>query len=175
MNKQRLLWWIIFLCSLIVLWLALTGVLYISIASNPEFFAFMIGLTGFWLFANRLIFGFGAIANTVYDYLENSNDVNKEKIAEKSHHQLLNLENYTVPSLILLWKGAFEPYRYTYYFAFFFTVALDILFELQILVIPSVSSIIKGFMLGAAIPTLLVWALELMSGYYLNRMILEKV
>ena len=74
----------------------------------------------------------------------------------------------------MLWKGSLEPYRYTYYFAFFFALALDILFELQILIIPSVSTVIKAFMLGAAIPTLFVWALELMANYYIRRMLFEK-
>ena len=68
MNKQRLVWWIIFIISLI----ALTGIFYFSlnIAANPEASAFVIGAIGFWLFGNRLIFGFGAITDTVNKFLK---------------------------------------------------------------------------------------------------------
>ena len=169
MNKERIVWWGIFIISLIILYLS---IFYMSlyVTSNPETFAFVFGGLGFWLFANRLIFGYGSIVDSINKFIEDK-EIDKKKLAEKSHHHLLNLDDYSIPALFILWKGSIEPYRYTYYFAFFFTLALDLLFETHVLTMSYVAIDIKAFMLGASIPTLLVWGLDLLSNHYINKML----
>jgi hypothetical protein len=59
---ERVFWWsffVLFLGTLIV------GALFLpaAVSSSPEIAAFLLGLLGFWLFANRLIFGYAQIAN----------------------------------------------------------------------------------------------------------------
>ncbi len=172
MNKERAVWWGIFIISLIILYLS---IFYMSlyVTSNPESFAFLFGGLGFWLFANRLIFGYGSIVDSINKYIENEK-IDKQKLAEKSNHHLMNLYDFSIPSLFVLWKGAIEPYRYTYYFAFFFTLALDILFETHVFTISYIAVSIKAFMLGASIPTLIVWGLDLLSNHSINKMLAER-
>ncbi len=173
MKKEKILWWIVAIISGIALGLALWGIFAFSIlvANNPESSAFVIGCFGFFLFANRLIFGFTGITNTAIKVIENR-EIDKNKLAEKCHHHLQNLNEFSNISLLYMWKGALEPFKYTYFFAFFLIFAFDILFELQILTMTTIAPVIKGFMFGAAIPTLIVWGLELMANFYLNQTLL---
>ena len=78
---QRVLWWIVFgiFAAVIVLGIFLFSLV---IAAHPEAAAFVIGFFGFWLFANRLIFGYGGIANTAKAFLDGEIP-DKSEIAQK--------------------------------------------------------------------------------------------
>jgi len=67
MSKERLVWWAVFLTAAFLIALLTFGVVAMTavLAASPELAAFLLGLAGFWLFANRLIFGYGSLVASV--------------------------------------------------------------------------------------------------------------
>ncbi|MEO2083180.1 MAG: hypothetical protein ABGX12_04045 [Desulfurobacteriaceae bacterium] len=160
---QRAVWWI----ALTLFSLTIAFGLFLmtaSVAANPEAAAFILGLLGFWLFANRLIFGYGAISNTAEKVIEGE-DVNKEEIAEKvakspEAAKAQKLEELEAAALLSMWYGVLEPFKYAYYLGFFLLFLVAALCELNILSSVIFGPVVEAVTLGAAVPTLLVWSLE---------------
>ncbi|NPA15174.1 MAG: hypothetical protein GXO44_01340 [Deferribacteres bacterium] len=174
---QRFIWWVVFLLFTAFVLLSIF-VLTTTVAANPEAVAFVISLMGFWLFANRLIFGFGGIANAASAFVRGE-VVDKDrivgKIAADSHMgRLQKLYELEVVALLGMWRSGLEAFKYTYYFAFFIVLLIATLFELNVISSLVFGPVVKAFMFGAAVPTLIVWGLELLSNYYLAKA-LEKV
>jgi len=167
--KEKILWWSVFLSLACLVAFTVLGV--VSLAENvfwsPETFAFVVGLFGFWLFANRLIFGYSGIievAKAIIDKREE--EVEKEKIGQKAGVSSENVNEYSLQALLFMWKSYLEPFKFSFFLAFFLILALNLLFELNIITFVSVAPVVKAFFLGSAIPALFVWSLELMATYY---------
>ncbi len=169
---ERVVWWIAL--TLFILSIALgLFVLAVTVASNPEAAAFVLGLLGFWLFANRLIFGFGQIANLASSFVEGE-EVEKEEVAKKvaqspQEAKLRGLEELSVAALLAIWRSSLEPFKYAYYLGFFLLFLFALMFELNIISSLVIGPVVEALTLGASIPTVLVWGLELLSGYYLSK------
>ena len=173
---QRVLWWIAFglFIAVIVLGIFLFSLV---IAAHPEAAAFVIGFLGFWLFANRLIFGYGGIANAAKAFLDGEIP-DKSEIAQKiakspEAAQLQKLEDLSVAALLSMWLSSLEPFKYAYYLGFFLVFLIATLFELNIISSIVIGPIAEAVMLGAAIPTLLVWGLELLASYYVGKAVVK--
>ncbi len=169
MRAEKILWWILgllFLAGSILIFFHLLA-LGVIIAAYPEFAAFFVGLLGFWLFANRLIFGYGSLANTAAAFLKGK-DFTKEDILSKFKQPVSKVEDFTVGSLLALWQSSLEPFKYAYYLAFFLVFICAMLFEMDLLGgwLPGVAA--KGMMLGAAVPSLLVFGLDLLADHYVT-------
>ncbi len=164
MRGEKFLWWIFFILFVAFLILG-TLVFSAVIIENPVAAAFFLGLTGFWLFANRLIFGFAGITDTANTLLKGG-EVDREKIASYSREPHERVKDLSLISLLILWRNYLEPYRYAYYIAFFLTFIISMLFQLNIIQ-SYAGTIAKGIMFGASVPTLIVWALDLFSKAYL--------
>ena len=169
MSKEKFLWWSVFTILAGAIALSFLGLFSLTtiIAVNPEATAFFIGFAGFWLFANRLIFGYGLLANIAKAFLD-GRELNKEKIAQKANHPIEKLEEIGIVSLLVMWKNYLEPFKYAYYLGFFLVFTIALLFELNIIASITVAPIAKGLMLGSAIPTVIVWGLELIANSYLT-------
>ncbi len=175
---QRVLWWIVFgiFIAVIVLGIFLFSLV---IAAHPEAAAFVIGFLGFWLFANRLIFGYGGIANAAKAFLDGEIP-DKSEIAQKiakspEAAQLQKLEDLSVAALLSMWLSSLEPFKYAYYLGFFLVFLIAALFELNIISSIVIGPVAEAVTLGAAIPTLLVWGLELLAGYYVGQALVKAV
>lgn len=175
---QRFLWWIAFgiFIAVIVLGIFLFSLV---IAAHPEAAAFVIGFLGSWLFANRLIFGYGGIANSAKAFLDGEVP-DKSEIAQKVAKsqeavQLQKLEDLSVAALLSMWLSSLEPFKYAYYIGFFLVFLISILFKLNILSSLVVGPVAEAVTLGAAIPTLLVWGLELLASYYVGQALAKAV
>ncbi len=173
---ERIVWWIT-----LILFAALIGLgiffLAAAVASNPETAAFVLGLLGFWLFANRLIFGFGQIANFSSSFVEGE-ELNKEEITQKvakspEEAKVKGLEKLGVAALLAMWRSSLEPFKYAYYLAFFLLFLFAVLFELNVISSLVFGSIVEALTLGAAVPTVLVWGLELLADYYLSKALIK--
>jgi len=173
---ERVIWWIalaLFTAIVLLGFFILAAV----VAAKPETAAFALGFLGFWLFANRLLFGFGQIANIASALIEGE-EVDPKEVAKKvAKHpleaKLRGLEELGVATLLAMWRGALEPFKYAYYLGFFLVFLFTILFELNIISSIVFGPIVKAITLGAAIPTVLVWGLEMLADRYLA-MALEK-
>jgi len=169
---ERIVWWIALILFGIIVALGLFF-LAAAVASNPETAAFVLGLLGFWLFANRLIFGFAQIANLSSSFLQGE-EVSKEEVAKKvvkreEEVELKGLKELSVAALLATWRSALEPFKYAYYLGFFLVFLLAVLFELNIISSLLFGPVVEAITLGAAIPTVLVWGLELLADYYLAK------
>jgi hypothetical protein len=174
MNKERLVWWLFFAAFVLFIVLMVTGIFALTpfIAANPEVGAFLIGFIIFWLFANRLIFGYGAIADVSNAlYKEEEAKLDKEEIAKKTGKPIEELEHLSEVSIIMLWKGYLEPFKYALFLGFALVFSFALLFGLNIVTSLTVAPIAEGFMLGAAIPGLIVWIMELIADYYVAALI----
>ena len=74
-----------------------------------------------------------------------------------------------------MWLSSLEPFKYAYYFGFFLVFLIAALFELNIISSIVIGPIAEAVMLGAAIPTLIVWGLELLAGYYVGQVLVKAV
>lgn len=169
---KKILWWITLILFILII---LLGTFFLStlVAANPEAVAFLLGFLGFWLFANRLIFAFSQIANAA-NSVASGEVVEKEEIAKnlvkrEEEVKLRNLTELSVAALLSMWRGALEPFKYAYYLAFFLLLLFSILFELNVISSLVFGPIVEALTLGAAIPTVLVWGLELLADYYLTK------
>ena len=167
---ERKVWWI-------VLFLLLIGILLgyfllaATVAQHPEAAAFTLGLFGFWLFANRLIFGFGQIANIASNFVRGE-EVNKTALARKiakseEESKIRGFEELSAAALLSMWKQILEPFKYTYYLGFFLILVVALIFKLHLASSIIFGPIAEALTLGAAIPTVLVWGLELLADHYL--------
>ncbi|WP_456456199.1 hypothetical protein [Thermovibrio sp.] len=173
---ERILWWITLALFILVVVLG-TFFLAALVATNPEATAFLLGFLGFWLFANRLIFAFSQIANAASS-VASGELVEKEEIAKKlvkreEEVKLRNLTELSVAALLSMWRGALEPFKYAYYLAFFLLLLFSVLFELNVISSLVFGPIVEALTLGAAVPTVLVWGLELLADYYLAKAVLK--
>ncbi len=168
MRGERTLWWIFFIIFIAFLVL---GALFFAatIIENPVAASFFLGLTGFWLFANRLIFGFAGITNTAHT-IAKGEEVDRDKLAEQSREPVERVKDLSLVSLLILWRNFLEPYRYAYYLAFFLTFVISMLFQLNIIQ-SYVGVVAKGFMFGASVPTLIVLGLDIFSRAYMVELV----
>ncbi len=175
---QRVLWWIAFAIFIFII-LAGIFIFSITIASHPAAVAFTLGFLGFWLFANRLVFGFGGIADAAKAFIDgeipDKSEIAKKIAKSKEAAQLQKLEDLSVAALLSMWLSSLEPFKYTYYFSFFLLLLISILFELNLLSSLIVGPIVEAVTLGAAIPTLIVWGLELLASYYVGQALVKAV
>lgn len=174
MSKERLVWWLFFASFVLFIVLMVTGLFSIApfIEANPEVGAFLIGFVIFWLFANRLIFGYGAIADVSSALCkEEKAELNREEISKRTGKPMEELERLSEISLVMLWKGYLEPFKYALFFGFALVFSFALLFELNIITSLTVAPIAEGLMLGAAVPVLIAWVMELMADYYVAELI----
>jgi hypothetical protein len=167
---ERVIWWIAFAVFTAIVLMGFF-LLATAVSAKPETAAFVLGLLGFWLFANRLIFGFGQIANLASSIAQGEEVDSKEvakKVAKRPEEaKLRGLEELNAVTLLSMWRGALEPFKYAYYLGFFLVFLLAVLFELNIVSSAVIGPIVIALTLGAAIPTVLVWGLEMLADRYL--------
>lgn len=164
MRAEKILWWILGLLFVVASVLVFLHLMVIT-AAYPEVAAFLVGLVGFWLFANRLIFGYGSLANTAAAFVKGQ-ELAKEDLAAKIRHPVSKLEDFSVAALLTLWQNQLEPFKYAYYLAFFLVFVCAMLFEMDLLGGGLPGIVAKGLMMGAAIPSLLVFGLDLLASHY---------
>ncbi len=168
MRGEKTLWWVFFI--IFVAFLVL-GTLFFAatIIENPVAASFFLGLTGFWLFANRLIFGFAGITDTAH-LIAKGEDVDRYRLILHSREPMERVKDLSLISILILWRNYLEPYRYAYYLAFFLTFIISMLFQLNI-IHSYVGIIAKGFMFGASVPTIIVLGLDVFSRAYMAELL----
>ncbi len=172
MRAEKIVWWIFIVPFLLGSFLLFFHLLALGAlaAAHPEFAAFLVGLVGFWLFANRLVFGYGALANMAYALLK-GHEPDRETLLSRVRHRVNKPEEWSTAALLALWQGSLEPFKYAYYLGFFLVFAGAALFELNFFGGPLAAWAAKGLMFGAAIPTLLILSLELLANHYVSQTI----
>ncbi len=158
--KRALAWiWFLLLAALLFF-----GASFIAAKATPEELAFFLGLFGFFLLANPLIFGYAALLNFLGDVARGHA---KAETAYKALGTPQELQDEkAVLTLAVLWFNQLAPYRYAYYG--FFLLLLLIALAPQ-LAGPAFGwgGVLIGLMWGAAVPTVVVFGLEIAAGWQL--------
>ena len=107
MNWERVAWWIFWLTFALVLVIAFYGVSLAILTATSVEFAYLLGLVSFLLLGNRLLFGYGWIANLL-DHVISIKKVTyaqknalKERL-EKRYQKLMNLGSFSTVKRIIL-------------------------------------------------------------------------
>ena len=164
-------WSLIFLMALL-LFFAFTGIFIstLTLALTPEGFSFLLGLLGAWLFANKLLFGYGSFLFTAEAVLNNQ-EVNREELEKKTNQPKEQIAQLSIVSLMFLWLQSLDYYRYAYYGLFTLFLILMLLTKFNLLGALIVGNYLEGAFWGAAVVTLFVFALEVTANYLMGELL----
>ncbi len=139
-------------------------------AATPEELAFALGLFAFLLLANPLLFGYGGLLGFLAQV--RAGTARAETVAEATHAPFELLERLGGAALAGFWLKELAPYRYTYYGLF--------LLLLLVALAPQMAGgplawagTLTGVLWGAAVPTVLVFGLELAASWQLASLLRE--
>ncbi len=127
--------------------------------ATPEELAFALGLFGFLLLANPLLFGYTGLLSFLTEV--QAGTARPEQVAEATRAPLALLENLAGVALAAFWMRELAPYRYAYYGLF--------LLLLLVALAPQLAGgflfagVLTGVLWGASVPTVLVFGLELVT------------
>ncbi len=173
MNAQKWIWWIVFLTTVIATGFILTGmVVWALLPKIPEEVVFVLGLVMFYLFAHRLIFGYGAMMDFA-TLSEAQQGEARERATERSGLWWEMVREWTLAAILWEWAARLDPYKYAYYMMYFFTVLLYVITELNLLGFFAWRPLFEALFWGASIPTLFVLAYDTVARWYLRRLVLE--
>jgi len=166
MNYEKLFWWIFWIAFAIIVLLLFYGVALAIFSSTPIELTYILGVVAFGLLANKLIFGYGWVANLL-DKVISQEKIEEENIKsvrdrlDKKNIQTMEITKYlSFTTLILAVLKDLDYYRYAYYGIFLLVGLLMILTKLNLLGNLIVGKYMEGLFWGAATTTFFVWGLE---------------
>ncbi len=169
MKYERIAWWIFWFSFAFLLALAFYGLTIAFLTATSVEFSYLLGLVTFLLLANRLLFGYGWIANlldTVIS-LKSIEEAHKQKIKErlekKNFEPEEQLRDLSFKALIMLFFKDLDYYRYAYYGLFLLLAVLTVLTKFHLLGELVIGKYIEGVFWGSATVTFFVWGLEQLS------------
>jgi len=151
---RRALAWIWFL--LLALLLFFGAALFAS--ATPEELAFALGLFAFLLLANPLVFGYSGLINFLAEVRAGTGKA--EAVAEATRVPASQLEGMEGLALAAFWLRELAPYRYAYYGLFLLLLLVALAPQLAGGAFAWAGTL-AGALWGAAVPTVLVFGLEL--------------
>lgn len=170
MSAERATWWSVFAVFLIILLLTFfTAYVSLLAVTIPEGLAYVTGLVIFFLLGNRLLFGYAGLIITM-DHLLKEEELDRERLIEKTKTPLEMVKDLSNLTLIGLWMKDVDYYRYAYYGIFSLLLLLALLSRMKLV---EFGNYIEGSFWGAATVTTLVWSLD-MTAHYMIGKILEK-
>ena len=150
---KRALAWLWFLLLALILFFGAA----LFAKATPEELAFALGLFGFLLLANPLLFGYAGLLGFLTEVQAGS--ARPERVAEATNAPLELLKDLAGAALAAFWLRELAPYRYTYYGLFL--VLLLVALAPQLAGGWAFAGVLTGVLWGASVPTVLVFGLEL--------------
>jgi len=151
--RKALAWlWFLLLALLLFFGAALFA------SATPEELAFALGLFGFLLLANPLIFGYAELLDFLAEV--QAGTARPETVAAATRTPVEILEKLGGIALAIFWIRELAPYRYAYY-GFFLLLLLIAIAPQLVGSTFAWTGALAGVLWGAAIPTVLVFGLEL--------------
>ena len=152
---KKALAWLWFLLLALVLFFG--AALFTS--AIPEELAFALGLFGFLLLANPLIFGYAGLLGFLAEV--QAGTAKPERVAEATRAPLELLKDLAGLALAAYWLRELAPYRYAYYGLFLLLLLVALAPQLAGGFV--FAGVLTGVLWGAAVPTVLVFGLELVT------------
>jgi len=165
MNFERLAWWLFWFSFGLVILILFYGLTILFITSTSVELAFILGLISSLLMANKLLFGYGSVANLL-DNVISLNEIkeeHKDKIKENVNKRFIPLEQiekFSFATLISLALKDLDYYRYAYYSVYMLLVVITILAKFNLLGEFVLGKYVEGVFWGATTTTFFVWGLE---------------
>ncbi len=160
MEKWRkIIGWVLIAIFFVYLFMLYVNV-YMAALSSPLVATFLLSFIGFYLFANRLVFGYWGVISAASLY-DREGDVDREKVAKATSYPLRTLQDLTAVSLLLLWIASLEPFKYALYLVFFVLFLFTALVKTNIIANFAFGPFLSAAFWGAFIPTFMVFILEM--------------
>ncbi len=138
--------------------------------ATPEELAFALGLFGFLMLANPLLFGYAGLLGFLAELRQGS--ARAETVAAALHYPIELLRELAALPLAALWLKELAPYRYAYYGLFLLLLMVAVAPQLSGGVL-GLSGVLAGALWGAALPTAMVFGLELAASWQLAALLRE--
>jgi hypothetical protein len=141
----------------------------------PEEVAYILGFAMFYLFASRLLFGYGYLSV----YLDKvakaeATDVDKQHAYMRSGaHKHGLIEQLTYYGIATIWLDRYEPYRYAYMAVYLLLAILMIVLNLSLVSGLTTGSILEGVFWGATTVSLFVLAADMLVRWQYARAVVE--
>ena len=164
---KRALAWIWFLLLALLLFFGAA----VFVSATPEELAFALGVFGFFLLANPLIFGYAGLLNFIAEVRGGGGRA--ETVAEATRIPVDQLAELEGLALALLWVRELAPYRYTYYGLFLLLLLIALAPQLAGGAFAWAGTL-TGVLWGAAVPTVIVFGLELAAAASLAALVRER-
>jgi len=164
---KKALAWIWFLLLALLLFFGAA----IFVSATPEELAFALGVFGFLLLANPLIFGYVGLLGFISK--AKAGLAKAETVAEATRVPLGQLEGLEDLALAALWLHELAPYRYTYYGLFLLLLLIALAPQLAGGAFAWAGTL-AGVLWGAAVPTVIVFGLELAAAASLAALVRER-
>jgi hypothetical protein len=166
MNYEKIAWWIFWLAFGLVIFLLLYGLALAIFSSTPIELTYLLGVVSFGLFANKLLFGYGWVANILDNVI--SNEEIKDEVVNSAKDRLDKqniqpreaIDYLSFSALITLILKDLDYYKYAYYGIFMLLALLTLLTKFNLLGNLIVGKYLEGLFWGAATTTFFVWGLE---------------
>ncbi len=158
------------LVGLFVVYLFLLYVnVYMAALSSPLVATFLLSFIGFYLFANRLVFGYWGVISAASLY-EREKDVDRGKVAKATNYPLQSLESLTAVSVLLLWIASLEPFKYALYLVFFVLFLFTALVKINLITNFALGPFLSAAFWGAFVPTFIVLVLETWAKWKVSKL-----
>ncbi len=169
MNYEKIAWWIFWLSFGFVLVLLFYGISITFLTATSVELAYILGVLSFLLLGNRLLFGYGWIANLL-DGVISSKEIQsydreklKDRLEKKNFEPEERLRELSFTALVMLALKDLDYYRYAYYGVFLLLAVLTLLAKFNMLGNFVIGRYIEGVFWGASTVTFFVWGLEQLS------------
>ncbi|NPA80554.1 MAG: hypothetical protein GXO29_05865 [Thermotogae bacterium] len=170
MNRWRRIVGIVLLVVFFIYLFLLYVNVYMATLSSPLVATFLLSFIGFYLFANRLVFGYWGIISAA-GYYSRSSKIDRERVARATNYPLQLLQNLTAAAVLSFWLSYLEPFKYALYLVFFLLFLFNALIKVNIITNVAFGPFVDAAFWGAFIPTFVVLILELLARWRLSKLL----
>ncbi len=159
LSAERVVQFLVGVALGVLLWVIAVGLL--TWTWLPSEVAFLLGLGGFYLLGNRLVFGYGALARFL-DEVAGGRDTaqSREQALERSGVKGLEPEALGAIGISLVWLERLEHYRYPFFGLFMLLLILTLLAKFSPLGLVALGNYLEGAFWGAAVVCFFVMVLD---------------
>ena len=169
MSWERIAWWVFWFSFGFIIAMLFFGFSVAFLTATSVEIAYLLGLFSFLLLGNRLLFGYGWLANlldaviSIDNVLDEYKERLEQRLSQKNIQPVESIKDLTFKSLIILALKDLDYYRYSYYGLFLLLTIFTLLAKFNLLGDIIVGKYIEGVFWGAATATFFVWLLEQLS------------
>ncbi|WP_029521592.1 hypothetical protein [Persephonella sp. IF05-L8] len=164
MNYEKIAWFIFWLTFGFLILMLFYGFSVLVLTATSVEFAYLLGLVSFLILGNRLLFGYGWIANlldNVISFKQITSEYRQkleEKLQDKQPEEMIR--EFSFKALLILAFKDLDYYRYAYYGIFLLLVLITLMAKFNLLGEMVIGKYIEGVFWGSATAVFFVWGLE---------------